>query len=347
VRVFRADRVVAPRSRRHGVNPVIGHNLCAQLGRVHHGSFGWLDAAGTFRPVRVGANGGGSTAFCTSRRPTLNHQPWLLTLSPITEPAAPAARVKSTVAWGLAGSGARAVTLYLAGRTVIPDKTPHRAFLVVAGPELSQHQVTGTIAYPGGKTVTLPHPSRMPGMGGLSGSARLAARAPDPNGGLPFAMIAARGPGGGWCTVTGGRIVGDRVGGVDYRQDILSETRSSGGGGCSGTARDEARYFKDHPVLLSYSGGGDAPEEGGDIGNAGRVARRTQRGLMIFNGRVAPDVVAVTLETPRDVRTLIPTGPAHSIMAVYDGSFPTGTVRIVAHFKDGHTKVDTLPYLGL
>jgi hypothetical protein len=65
---------------------------------------------------------------------------------------------------------------------------------------------------------------------------------------------------------------------------------------------------------------------------------------MVFNGPAAPGVVAVTLETPRDVRTLIPSGPTHAIMAVYDGSFPTGGVRILARFKDGHTQVDRLDF---
>jgi hypothetical protein len=58
-------------------------------------------------------------------------------------------------------------------------------------------------------------------------------------------------------------------------------------------------------------------------------------------------VTAVTLETPRDVRTLIPGGPAHAIIAVYDGTFTTGTVTVTAHFRDGHTHREALPYLGL
>jgi hypothetical protein len=96
-------------------------------------------------------------------------------------------------------------------------------------------------------------------------------------------------------------------------------------------------------VMLGYSGGGgDMADEGGDPGGTGRIARRTQPGLMIYNGRVAPGVVSVTLETPRDVRTLIPGGPAHAILAVYDGSFPTGEVRVIARFRDGHTKVQTI-----
>jgi hypothetical protein len=353
VRVFEALRVVRPAQRRRGVDPVIGHNLCAQLGRLHDGVFGWLEADGTFRPTPVGTPGGGSTSLCASRKPDLGGDPWLLTLSPMTEPNVPAARVKSTIAWGLAGPGARAVSLKLAGRVVTPDATPHHAFLVAGGPDLDQHQITGTITYDQGRTVRVPVVRGGPAFMGVDPDAtsdrapRLAARAPDPNGGLPFAMIAQPTGDGGWCTSIGGRIVGDRVGGVDYARDVLTEVRFSNGGGCFTDEAQIREAFRDHPVLMAWGGGGDLAEEGGDTGGTGRIARRTQRGLTTFTGQAAPGVASVTLETPRDVRTLIPSGPNRSIMAVYDGGFPTGRVRIVARFDDGHVETDELPYLGM
>jgi hypothetical protein len=75
-------------------------------------------------------------------------------------------------------------------------------------------------------------------------------------------------------------------------------------------------------------------------------ARKLIRPPCETDGRAAPDVVAVTLETPRDVRTLVPGGPAHAIIAVYDGTFPTGSIKVVARFKDGHTKTETIGNLG-
>jgi hypothetical protein len=335
------------------VDPVVGRPLCAQLGRIHDGTFGWLEADGTFRPTPVGAPGGAATAVCGSRRPDLNGLPWLATLSPITDPAAPAARARSTIAWGFAGTGARRVTLKVAGRAITPAASAHHAFLIARGPELDQHQITATIAYPDGTVRQLPRTPGGPAFGGVdptatgAGAPRIAARAPDPNGGLPFAMVAVGDGNGGWCTSSGGRIVGDRVGGVDYARDLLTETSLRGGVGCAPGGAQLDALFKDHPVLLGWSGGsGDLAEEGGDTGGAGRVARRTQRGLTTFTGKAAPGVVAVTLETPRDVRTLIPSGPTRAIMAVYDGSFTTGSVRITARFKDGHVQTDTVP-LGL
>jgi hypothetical protein len=344
VRVFRAARVVRRPMRRHGVDPVVGHALCAQVGRIHDGRFGWLTADGTFRPLRISAQGG-SVSSCVLRTADLRGEPTLSTLSPITEPHAPAARVKSTVAWGVAGRGARAVTLKVAGRTVVANRTPNNAYIIVVGPETAQPEISGTATYAGGRTVRLGAGShRWPGTGGASGPPQLAARAPDPNGGLPFAMTVSRRPDGVWCQATGGRVVDGRVGGVDYARDILTETSYSGGGTCGGGGAPD---FREHPVLMSWGGGGDAIEEGGDTGGTGRIARRTQKGLMTFSGQAAPGVVAVTLETPRDVRTLIPTGPTRAFIAVYDGSFPTGGVKVVARFKDGHVQTDALPDVGM
>jgi hypothetical protein len=344
VRVFRGERVVRPASRRPGVDPVIGHPLCAQVGRIHHGRFGWLTADGTFRPLRLDGQGG-SVSTCGSRTADANGEPTLDTLSPITEPHAPAARVKSTVAWGLAGRGARAVTLKVAGRTVVPNPTPNNAYIIAVGPEIGQQEISGTATYAGGERHVLGNGHRLPGAFGTAGRPRLAARAPDPNGGLPFAMTVSRNRDGTWCQASGGRVVDGRVGGVDYARDILTETSFTGGGSCGG---GDPAIFKQHPVLLAWGGGGgDTAQEGGDSGGTGRIARRTQKGLMTFTGQAAPGVVAVTLQTPRDVRTLIPSGPTRAIIAVYDGGFPTGTVKIIARFKDGHVQTDVLPDVGM
>ena len=341
VRVFEAERVTRKGTRRPGVSPVVGHPLCAQVGRIHDGRFGWLEADGTFRPLRLGAQGGG-VADCGSRLADLHGAPVLSTLSPITEPHAPAARVKTTIAWGLAGSAAENVTLKWGTRTLTPKRTRHNAYVIALGPEVSQRSITGTATYPGGRRVTLGAGRFAPvtGVGGPSGTAVLGARAPDPNGGLPFAMTVSRSSNGTWCFMTGGRVVGDRVGGVDYARDILTERLLTGGGGCGG----DAEAFKEHPVLVgTVAVGGTTPEEGEDTGGTGRVARRTQKGTQLLSGRAAPGVVAVTIETPRDVRTLIPSGPGHAILAAYDGRFPTGTIRIRARFKDGHVVADEVP----
>jgi hypothetical protein len=56
-------------------------------------------------------------------------------------------------------------------------------------------------------------------------------------------------------------------------------------------------------------------------------------------GSARADVRSITIATPRDVRTLVPSSPAHAFIAVYDGSFPTGKIVTTAHFADGSSRV--------
>lgn len=346
VRVFRANRVLAARVRRRGEHRVIGHDLCAQLGRLFRGRFGWLDAAGTFRPTLPQLTG---ATWCGSRLPDLHGSPWYDALSTITQPTAPAARVKSSVVWGIAGAAARRVSLRLGGRTFRFGPTHDGAFLAVVAGERRPGEHSASIRYADGHRVVAPVAPMLPGFPfGVRHATRwpLAARAPDPNGGLPFALVATHTSDGRWCTFTGPRVVGDRSGGVDYQLDVLREIQPGGGGGCTqaGHARS---LFHGHPVLLTSAGGASdlAPET--DVGTASHVARRTLPGTTVLAGIAAPGVVAVTLETPRDVRTLVPSGPAHAIIAVYDGSFPTGSITVTARFRDGRTHTEKLPEMGL
>jgi hypothetical protein len=336
VRVFRADRVVPHEARRHGVDPVIGHNLCAQLGRIYHARFGWLDAAGTFRPVAIDFRGAPST--CGSRKADLAGQPFFDVVIPITDPRRPEAHAKQLVTWGLAGSGATNIRLRLGSSAVSPPHGAHGAFLAISPRQLRSSQVTGTITYRDGHRMHVPLPS--PNRYRFSTSPMvLSGRAPDPNGGLPFALLSS-----GTCIETGSRILDeDRFGEVDYELGTFQELRRAGGASCNSPSTDEAKLFREHPVVFGYGSGADEP---GWDPEPGRIARRTQRGTTIVDGRAAPDVVAVTLETPRDVRTLVPGGPAHAIIAVYDGTFPTGSIKLIARFKDGHSKTETIGNLG-
>jgi hypothetical protein len=335
VRVFNADRVVPADDRRPGVNPVIGHDLCAQLGRLYRERFGWLDATGTFRPIAIDTFGAPTT--CGSRLPDLHGEPFVDIVIPITDPRRPEAHAKQLIAWGLAGSGAKTIQLRLGLTKSRVPRNAHGAFLAIGPPRLPSTDVAATITYAGGHTVHLPRQfhSHYPG----SGEMVLSGRAPDPNGGLPYALLSNA-----TCTQWGSRILDDnRFGDVDYRLDTFRDLRPSGGSACGSSPEQDAKAFRKYPVLLGY-GGGDEPQAGSE---PGRVARRTQRGSTVITGRVAPDVVAVTLETPRDVRTLIPGGPAHAIIAAYDGMFRTGAITVIARYKDGHTKTVRLPVIGL
>ena len=341
VRVYRGERVSTPRFRRPGTDGVIGHLRCAQLGRIHDGAFGWLDARGTFCPTPP--QWGTSSVVCaTPNAPA----PLIGTLSPITDPDASAARVRSTIVWGMAGPDARAVRIKVSNISATTQRaTPHHAFLMALPARFGQHDVHVGVVYDNGHTASgPPNASRV----------TLVARAPDPNGGLPYALIRAPSPitgmGGDACLFGGGaRVVGDRAGSVDYRRDVLNELEVSGGGGGCGDGAQMAQALRKMTCLPGVtSGTGDTAGEGGDTGGTGRVARRTQRGVTTITLRCAPGVDRVTLQTPRDVRTLVLSGSGgtRAALAVYDGRFTTGGIRWTAHFRDGHTKTGAVPDVG-
>lgn len=337
VRVYRGERVSTQRFRLKGTDGVIAHLKCAQLGRIHDGTFGWLDARGTFRPTPP--QWGTSSVVCATPNAAA---PLIGTLSPITDPDASAARVRSTIVWGMAGPDARTVRIKVSNISATTQRaTPHHAFLMALPARFGQHDVHVGVVYSNGHTASGP---------GNADRITLVARAPDPNGGLPYGLVTAPSivPGGAargeTCLFGGGvRVVGDRAGAVDYRRDVLSELEVNGGGGCGSDAQ-ALRKMTCLPGIAS--GTGDTASEGGDTGGTGRTARRTQRSRTTITMRCAPGVDRVTLQTPRDVRTLVLSPTAHAALAVYDGQFTTGGIRWTAHFQDGHTKSGAVPDVG-
>ena len=74
---------------------------------------------------------------------------------------------------------------------------------------------------------------------------------------------------------------------------------------------------------------------------APQIARRTLPGRTVVKGSAPPDVVAVTIRTPRDVRTVKPVGGF--FLAVYDGAFYTGEVVATGRRADGSTVTERQP----
>jgi hypothetical protein len=167
---------------------------------------------------------------------------------------------------------------------------------------------------------------------------QLLARAPDPAGGLAYGLGGVRSDRGGWCLTQPQRVVGDRVGSVDFDLGTFAEaffpvTECS-------LPNDPLR--ERHPIGSVYSlgaGGGPEVENAGAAARRARVERRTLPGTTIVAGTARADVRSITIATPRDVRTIVPTSPAHAFIAVYDGGFPTGRIVTTAHFADGTSKV--------
>lgn len=101
------------------------------------------------------------------------------------------------------------------------------------------------------------------------------------------------------------------------------------------------------PTLqLVISGNGAPGVEPGADPQHGRTARRTLPGLTTYAGRARRDVRWVTIATTRDVRTLVPSKRAQAVLAVYDGSFPTGETVFTSTLRDGATDRLALPNVG-
>jgi hypothetical protein len=73
------------------------------------------------------------------------------------------------------------------------------------------------------------------------------------------------------------------------------------------------------------------------------VERRTLPGRTIITGTADADVVSVTLTTPRDVRTLRPSGPAHAFIVVYDGQFFRAALTATIELRNGRTVTEQVP----
>jgi hypothetical protein len=157
-------------------------------------------------------------------------------------------------------------------------------------------------------------------------------------------LLVSKGPDG-TCTMTGPRVVGGRAGSVDYALDTFSED-FAGGGGCS-APRGAQRRLPDGrtppPWTLSSSIGGGATREPGQDPASGRIARRTPPGRVIIAGTADADVANLTIASPADVRTVVPSGPQRGFIVVYGGTFATGNFTITTTYKSGKTRRDNVP----
>ncbi|MEV4419145.1 hypothetical protein AB0L40_04110 [Patulibacter sp. NPDC049589] len=318
VRVFDADRTF---DEADGTTRTIGHNRCAQLGRIHRGRFGWLDGEGTFRPTRPSLFT--SETVCGSRRPDVNSRPRAEVLRTTSGLRSAEPHLAATVLWGRLGPAAGDVDVRFGARRDATTAGPDGVVLRVGSPDLDPRTVSVTARYGRGTRVEAADP------GGLA--ARLAVRAADPAGGMPYGLSAARGSGGAWCVGPVGRVVDGRSGTLNFRLGTFTE-HTGRAFGCAGGARDG------RAVPVQSSGGEDLGAEPMYAEGApapGRVARRTPPGLAWTAGQARADVRSLTFRTPSDVRTLNPAGPAHAFLVVYAGRFPAGSSELVATLRSG------------
>ncbi len=130
-------------------------------------------------------------------------------------------------------------------------------------------------------------------------------------------------------------MVGDRVGTVDYELGILRESDGAFANGCPAP---RTRPTRARPLHFGYSTGGGLGMSRAEDPVPGRIARRTVRGRLVIDGTAHPDVRSITIATPRDVRTIVPSRRARAFLLVYEGGFPTGEITMTARFADGTTR---------
>jgi hypothetical protein len=306
---------------------------CIQLGRIARARFGWVDAANVFRPVPKDAIEG-IPSDCGRPYRGGGDYPRLGMLTLVRDLDTPTPRLTRSVVWGTGGAGATRADLVLGTRHVSPSLSRGGAFIAFAPATQSRQQAS--VSFDRGAPLSLAQNrdrKLSPPPAPLRPVPKIAARAADPNGGLPWGVGEVPASGGGVC-VTGGRIIGDRVGRVDFLLGTFDDES-----GLRYACRRDAIVVQKQVVSIDPFGGvlNGGPQPGDDPAR-GRIARRTQKGYSTIAGRARADVTSVTLATPHDVRTLPLSAPTRAFIAVYDGTFEGGEVVVTAHFANGSSK---------
>jgi hypothetical protein len=339
LRQFDADRVVVERATRSlaGARRV-GRSRCVQLGRLRGATVGWVYGDGRFRPV--------GTEYPLLQCTALKRQVAVGTMAStlgLADVAAPT--ITGSVVWGYI-PGAKEATVSGAGSADGAATVNDGAFLRLGGADARGGAVTvsggaktlriGRGRLPSAITRGLTFPTI------LAGSDALEAPAPDPSGGPHWAMQVAQTEQGVPCVAGPSRVVGDRAGGVDLRLALFT----GGGGLSSESCRPlEAKPNAERPCDIGWGGGNAEELEGQDDFLAqARTQRRLLAGRTMVSGQCGADVERVTLRTPRDVRTLVPSATGRAVLAVFDGDFVDGELVLTYRLRGGKSVTERHPF---
>lgn len=348
IRSMTADRMAPRGSRRPGSDGVTGTGPCLQLLREVDGKLGWIDGDNVFRPVRVRDTGlltKCSTPNLDTRKERVQDfdSEVLLAAPTSREP-----RVRGQFAWGFVGPRVRTMRLRSGGETRTPKRSARwGAFLEFYGPARPAGNTSLRLRYADGKLVDTsrgvhnpiaPEGYRpSPGDAIDRASSRIIARAPDPGGGPSWGVLGTRTRKGLWCLGQAGHLIGSIVGTIDPRYGtMMGASADDNPNGCGPRAQPTNRY----PVQ-AVSSSGAYTDIAGLAPNGDQL--RLQRGRTLILGRTLDSVVRLTVTTPRDVRTVIPSEPGKGFILVYDGGFSGGRLMATAHFRDGRTQEVELP----
>lgn len=340
VRTFRAERRSLRAPARTLDRPVWRMRVvCTELLRTYRGSEGWLYPDNRFRPIAPGAPL--LTSACASTRPARE------TAELVTR-AAPDPRGEwipdSSVVWGVAPAGARRATVEgLAGGRRSARIGPHGAFLIPVPDAASPRGAAVVYALRDGGTARVRLSSVARAVrskrGPVPGTEQLEALTPDPAGGPSLGFLVADRGDGGTCVGGAAQAVGNRIGLVETSLGLFYE---------GGLRRADCRPPRVPPTrtLPVVSGMGFSSGHSGEDDlflRRARIERRLQRGRLEISAICHPDVERVTIQTPRDVRTLVPSPRARAILAVYAGNFRAGEIVITAHLRGGRTWTERYP----
>jgi hypothetical protein len=294
--------------------------LCTQFGVIENHRL--VEPRAGLAPLQLGVgqeyglNGG-----CNAPRDLTRFAPMIEPVSYLDDPYAYAPRPVRTVVAGMLRLDAASPVLLGAGAPRPLTLDANHAFLAVLPGRYwdAPLRISATIH---GRTVV---GSTSPSFPGPEAPTAPQARAPDPNGGAPWGFSAGHG------SSAYGRIVDGRIAGIEQRTGALRNGPEGWNGG--GTAPS---LRKPPPVRFDTQGGSEPslPWLSGPPPSP-EVQRRTLPGETIITGTADADVSSITLTTPRDVRTLRPSGPSHAFIVVYDGVFFRGALTASVGLRDG------------
>jgi hypothetical protein len=263
------------------------------------------------------------------------------------DPASPVA--ERAAVFGLAPPGTRTITLTGAGAPRRLALARDGGFLDLLDGGTRDDRLVVEFALASGRTDKLPLVRKpeesFPGLPAretltpIPGSEHAEARAPDPAGGPGWAVPVLDTRQGAKCVGQPGQVVGDRIGWVDTTYGLFTPAHPTG---LECLDRSEAMTDA-HPCLLGWGGGGpDDPlaEKADPLLRRAHTQRRISGGRFQITVTCRDDVDRVTIRTPRDLRTLVPSARGHVVFALYDGTFPSGEIVATYHRRDGSTRTE-------
>ena len=333
LRTLDLERVTVPRPVR-SIEGVKGRypRRCVQLGRMQNGAFGWVYGASWFQPNELEDH----TMVCASPKRAAPVAETISALAISADPSQP--RITATVIFGYL-PGATAASVTGTDGADGPAVGQDGAFMRVVGPQ--SKLLPGAKLGPAQLTPgPVPESRRAKYPTIVPGTERIEAPAPDPAGGPPWGSLVAETEEGVPCAGYTTQAVDGRGGYADLERALFMPgvlTQSS-------CRRLGKRFRSQYPCELSGSYASEGALDADPFLARAKIERRIFSARIVFRAECSPEVERVTLATPRDLRTLVPSPLGHVVIAVYDGGYVDGNVDLTAHLKGGATKSMSFPF---